>query len=163
MRAVLILILASVAQAVIIPTSIHQERPVMVAKLKALQSGDAHFAYSITLNRPAASRKATSFTFYEGRNDVRCGRCMPVPQVFQVVAYEEDRCGNISYHAVRREHVQFTDDEPDTLGHLAAEIVVEDHSGSVCEGSRRDWEVEHVCGNTVRNFEGEPEALLTIQ
>lgn len=160
----LILGIASIAQAVVIPTTFSQERSMMGANLKSVDPSDPRMAYSLILNRPATSRKATSFTFFEGRTDVRCtGRCLPIPQNFKVIEFEEDACGNVVYHAVRKEHVVQTDDEPDMLGHLAPELVVADHSQSDCTGERRDWEVEYIHEGVNRRFEGMPEPILTIQ
>ncbi len=168
------------AVAVVIPTAVNHERPVMAANLTLVTATDADTgSYKLVLSRPATSRFATSFTFIEGQSGLRggkcTGRCLPKGQLFRVVAVINDTdvngCASTQYQAVAEEHVQITDETPDMTGHLATELTVLDHSqGFQPEHCRsqynRGWEVTHTqyaSGDETRHFEGIPEALLTIQ
>lgn len=165
---ILITVGALSAQAVYVPG---WDRPVESAKLTEVDATGHEVGIglekTLTLHKmDTAQQNATSFTFAEEMN-VFCkmAPCNPIPAIakFRVVRVSQDRCGSTVYTA--QEIVKpGRDSESDPF--LRALRVV-DHATRLCEDYRPfRWEAELTSVSNVsnvRNFQGNPEPVYTIQ
>lgn len=165
---ILILVGALGAQAAYIPG---WDRPVEKATLTEIDTTGHELGIglekTLTLHKmDNAQQSATSFTFAEEMKVIcKMAPCNPIPMVakFRVVRVSQDRCGSTVYTA--QEIVKAgRDSESDPF---LRSLRVVDHSTRLCEDYRPfRWEAELTAvGNAsnVRNFQGNPEPVYTIQ